>query len=272
MELIKAVEETREYIMGKVNEKPEIGIVLGSGLGELADKIEEAVKLDYKDIPGFPLSTVEGHEGALIFGKLEGKSVVVMKGRFHFYEGYDTKAVTFPVRVMKSLGVETLIITNAAGGINRAFSAGDFMIINDHINMGYNNPLLGKNYSELGDRFPDMSEAYDKELIALAKSSADRVGVGVKDGVYVYVLGPSYETPAEVRMLSLLGADAVGMSTVPEVIVARHGKMKVLGISCITNMAAGILNAPLNHEEVMETGNRVKSQFEALVRDIVKSI
>jgi purine-nucleoside phosphorylase len=272
MSLIDRINQTRDFLKGEVELSPEIGLILGSGLGNLADEIEEAIKIEYKDIPNFPLSTVEGHEGALVFGKLKGKSVVAMKGRFHYYEGYGLEDVTFPVRVMKSLGVEKLIVTNAAGGSNIEFVPGDLMLIEDHINFSLRNPLIGTNYEELGSRFPDMSRAYDREMIESAKSVSEALGIDLKRGVYAWVTGPSYETPAEVRMLSKLGVDAVGMSTVPEVIVARHGGIKVLGISCITNMASGILDKPLDHSEVIETSEIARDKFIKLVLGIVEAI
>ncbi|MFD6430710.1 purine nucleoside phosphorylase I, inosine and guanosine-specific, partial [Bacillus velezensis] len=223
----------------------------------------------YETIPDFPVSTVEGHAGQLVMGTLEGVQVIAMQGRFHYYEGYSMDQVTFPVRVMKALGVESLVVTNAAGGINTEFRAGDLMIITDHINFTGTNPLIGPNEAEFGPRFPDMSEAYDKELSSLAEKTADELGIPVQKGVYTAVTGPSYETPAEVRFLRTMGSDAVGMSTVPEVIVANHAGMRVLGISCISNAAAGILDQPLSHEEVMEMTEKVKGGFLKLVKAVV---
>lgn len=260
------------YLNEQANIKPKIGLILGSGLGVLADEIEEAVRTPYEQIPDFPVSTVEGHAGQLVFGKLSEVPVVAMQGRFHYYEGYQFEQVTFPVRVMKELGVEILVVTNAAGGVNEQFSPGDLMLINDHINNMGSNPLIGKNDSRLGVRFPDMSEAYSKELIEKAKAVASRLNIPLQEGVYVGNTGPTYETPAEVRMLRTLGGDAVGMSTVPEVIVARHSGLEVLGISCISNMAAGILDQPLNHEEVIETTERVKESFLRFVKAMVKEM
>ncbi|RNB58579.1 purine-nucleoside phosphorylase [Brevibacillus gelatini] len=265
-------QEAVAFIEQKLAEKPTIGLVLGSGLGVLADEIENPVVIPYHEIPGFTVSTVVGHKGQLVIGKLQGKQVVAMQGRFHFYEGHGLDAVVFPIRVMKLLGVETIIVTNAAGGINESYEPGDLMLISDHINMTFRNPLIGPNDDELGARFPDMSEAYSKELRQLAHQVAAEQGIKLREGVYVGLLGPSYETPAEIRMLRLLGGDAVGMSTVPEVIVARHMKVNVLGISCISNMAAGILEQPLSHEEVMETTEKVKTQFLALVNGIVAKL
>lgn len=265
------IENSAQFLKEKSPTVPEIGLILGSGLGVLADEIEDPIKVPYDQIPAFPVSTVEGHAGQLVFGTLQGKSVVAMQGRFHFYEGYSLDKVTFPVRVMKELGVTTLVVTNAAGGVNETFEPGDLMIITDHLNLG-GNPLIGPNDSKFGPRFPDMSEAYTKELRSLAKNVANELNINIKEGVYVGMTGPSYETPAEIRMLRTLGGDAVGMSTVPEVIVARHSNMKVLGISCISNMAAGILDQPLTHDEVIETTEKVKADFLSLVKQIVKKM
>ncbi|MDF2683774.1 MAG: punA [Brevibacillus sp.] len=266
------IHEAVSYIQPKLAEKPTIGLVLGSGLGVLADEIENPVIIPYHEIPGFTVSTVVGHKGQLVIGKLQGKQVVAMQGRFHFYEGHGLDAVVFPIRVMKLLGVETIIVTNAAGGINENYDPGNLMLISDHINMTFRNPLIGANDEAMGARFPDMSEAYSKELRQLAKEVASEQGFELREGIYVGLLGPSYETPAEIRMLRILGGDAVGMSTVPEVIVARHMGVKVLGISCISNMAAGILEQPLSHDEVMETTEKVKTQFLALVNGIVAKL
>ena len=272
MNLLEKINESKEYIMAKVNKKPQVGMILGSGLGDMAEKIENPIYINYNDIPNFPISTVEGHKGRLVIGDFEGKIVVAMQGRFHFYEGYELEEVTFPVRVMKAIGVETILVTNAAGGVNKDFKPGDLMLISDHINFTGKNPLLGKNYYDLGPRFLDMSKAYDSQLGDVAKKTAEDIGISLREGVYMWFSGPTYETPSEVKLARILGADAVGMSTVPEVIVARHGGMKVVGISCITNMAAGILDKPLNHEEVVETSAMVKEDFEKLVRGIVKNI
>ncbi|PYZ99193.1 purine-nucleoside phosphorylase [Alteribacter lacisalsi] len=261
--------EAVKFIEGKLNSNPQTGLILGSGLGVLAEEIEDAVIIPYTEIPGFPSSTVAGHKGQLVAGTLEGRAVIAMQGRFHFYEGYDLKLVTLPVRVMKALGVEDLIVTNAAGGINESFEPGNLMLIEDHINNFGTSPLIGPNSEEDGPRFPDMSEAYCRERIALAEETAKEAGISVRKGVYVGNTGPAYETPAEVKMLRTLGGDAVGMSTVPEVIVARHCGLKVLGISCISNMAAGILDQPLHHEEVIETTEKVKADFLSLVKKIV---
>lgn len=270
---MKNIEKSLEYIVGQLDGfKPEVGMILGSGLGILADEIENKIEISYNDIPNFPKSTVAGHKGQLVIGELEGKKVIAMQGRFHYYEGYKMQDVTMPVRVMKLLGVEKLMITNAAGGVNKEFVPGDLMLINDHINFAFNNPLMGKNLEEFGPRFPDMSHAYDRDLMNVAKQSAKNIGLDLKEGVYMFFTGPTYETPAEIKMARTLGADAVGMSTVPEVIAAVHSGMKVIGVSCITNMAAGILPQPLNHEEVIETTQRVKSQFIAFAKEILKNM
>lgn len=265
------VNEAKNYLEKKLNgKKPQIGLILGSGLGVLAEEITSPVVIKYQDIPGFPSSTVAGHKGQLVIGELEGKTVVAMQGRFHFYEGYNMSLVTFPVRVMKSLGIGKLVVTNAAGGINEKFSAGNLMLIEDHINQFGTNPLIGKNDDAQGVRFPDMSQAYSRQLLSLAEKAAEEENIQVQKGVYVGTTGPSYETPAEVRMLRQLGGDAVGMSTVPEVIAARHSDIEVLGISCISNMAAGILDQPLTHEEVMETTEHVKQDFLSLVKAVIR--
>jgi purine-nucleoside phosphorylase len=265
------IQNAARFLKGKYQMSPKLGLILGSGLGVLADEIVNPIKIPYEKIPDFPVSTVEGHAGQLVFGDLNGTSVVAMQGRFHFYEGYHFDQVTFPVRVMKELGIETLIVTNAAGGINETFSPGDLMLITDHINNMGSNPLIGRNDARLGARFPDMSEAYSKELRNTAKKIASRLNIVVKEGVYVGNTGPSYETPAEIRMLRAWGGDAVGMSTVPEVIVARHSGLSVLGISCISNMAAGILDQPLTHDEVIETTEKVKANFLLYVKELVKN-
>ena len=259
-----------------INEKsshtPEVGMILGSGLGVLADEVENPTIIPYEDIPHFPLSTVEGHAGELVIGTLGGKEVVMMKGRFHFYEGYEPSLIAFPIRVLIALGIKQLIVTNAAGGVNQSFKPGDLMLITDHLNLAGTNPLIGKNDDRLGPRFPDMSNAYDPALMAVAEDAAAQQKLQLQKGVYAWFTGPNYETPAEVRMARVLGADAVGMSTVPEVLVAVHGGVKVLGISCITNMAAGILDQPLSHQEVMETAKMVEQRFKQLVRDILATL
>lgn len=265
----KAV-QAAEFIKGKLNGTPEMGLILGSGLGDLAEEIEEKVVIKYNEIPNFPVSTVHGHAGQLVIGKLMGKTVLAMQGRFHFYEGYDMRVVTFPVRVMKLLGINTIIVTNAAGAVNKNFTPGDLMIITDHLNMGGNNPLIGHNEEEFGVRFPDMSSAYSKRLQGVARDCAKELNIDMQEGIYTYFTGPTYETPAEVRMVEKLGGDAVGMSTVPEVIVAVHSGIEVLGISCITNMGAGILEQPLDHNEVIEVTTKVRANFISLVKEVIK--
>lgn len=271
MDEMKRIDEAAAKVLA-VCGKADIGVILGSGLGDYAEALEDAVKLPYSEIPSFPRSTVAGHAGMWCCGTLYGKRVVMMQGRFHYYEGYGMKDVTLPVRVMQKIGVKTLIVTNAAGGVNLGYHPGELMVIGDMFSMTAQNPLIGPNLDAFGPRFPDMSCAFDKELRALAHECANEQGFALREGVYAQMTGPTYETPAEIRMLRTLGADAVGMSTVPEVIVARHGGMRVLGISCITNMAAGILDQPLNHAEVTETANRVKGQFRNLLDRIIEKM
>ena len=271
MDEMKRIDEAAAKVLA-VCGKADIGVILGSGLGDYAEALEDAVKLPYSEIPGFPRSTVAGHAGMWCCGTLYGKRVVMMQGRSHYYEGYGMKDVTLPVRVMQKIGVKTLIVTNAAGGVNLGYHPGELMVIGDMFSMTAQNPLIGPNLDAFGPRFPDMSCAFDKELRALAHECANEQGFALREGVYAQMTGPTYETPAEIRMLRTLGADAVGMSTVPEVIVARHGGMRVLGISCITNMAAGILDQPLNHAEVTETANRVKGQFRNLLDRIIEKM
>lgn len=271
-QLHQPLKEAAEFIRGRLSGKPEIGLILGSGLGVLADLIEQPLTIPYGEIPHFPVSTVAGHAGELVIGTIAGRQVIMMKGRFHLYEGYEEAQVTFPVRVMKLLGIEKLIVTNAAGGVNRSFQPGDLMMITDHINLMGRSPLVGPNLDEFGPRFPDMTEAYSRALRKVLKDTADELGIQLQEGVYAAMLGPAYETPAEIRMLQTIGADAVGMSTVPEVIVARHAGIEVLGISCITNMAAGLLDQPLRHDEVVETAERVKEQFLKLVLNVIPKL
>jgi len=266
------IQEAADHISAKITTAPELGLILGSGLGILADLIANAVVIPYEDIPHFPVSTVEGHAGELLIGEIAGRTVVMMKGRFHMYEGYGPQLTAFPVRVMKALGVKTLLVTNAAGGVNTTYHPGDLMLIEDHLNMTGQNPLIGPNDDKLGARFPDMSDAYTRRLRTIAKEVAEAERIPLQEGVYVGLLGPNYETPAEIRMMRTLGADAVGMSTVSEVIVARHAGLEVLGISCISNMAAGILDQPLSHQEVMETTERVKDKFLRLVVALIPRI
>lgn len=269
MNYMDKIKEAVEYIKYKTKSVPTVGLILGSGLGSLADRIENAVVIKYEDIPSFPVSTVEGHAGQLVIGELSGKVVVAMQGRFHYYEGYPLKDVTFPIRVMIGLGIKSMIVTNAAGGANTEYTPGDLMIITDHINFTGQNPLIGGNLNELGPRFLDMTRAYNRDYIDMARKSGEKLGLNLKEGVYMWFTGPTYETPSEVKLARILGADAVGMSTVPEVIVANHEGVKVLGISCITNMASGILDQPLNHEEVVETSMKVKDDFEKLLIEIL---
>jgi len=269
---LEAVQQAVDLIRSRTSVTPTVGLILGSGLGVLGDRIPDADAIEYADIPGFPVSTVEGHAGRLVFGELGGKRVVIMQGRFHYYEGYSMDEVVFPVRVMKLLGVDTLVVTNAAGGVNTAFVPGDLMLISDHIKLFTDSPLRGPNIEEFGPRFNDMSTAYTPELRRIGKIVAAERGIDVREGVYAHMPGPSFETPAEIRMLRTLGADAVGMSTVPEVITAAHASMRVLGISAISNMAAGILDQPLNHEEVIETGRMVRDRFVSLVGAIVEAL
>lgn len=251
-------------------EAPVAAIVLGSGLGGLADEIEGGTLIPYGDIPGFPTATVPGHSGTLIAGRLAGRPVLAMAGRFHMYEGHDARLAAYPIRLLHALGAETLVVSNAAGGINRHFLPGDLMLIRDHINLMFRNPLIGP--VEPGDeRFPDMSSPYDPELASIARAVALEQGITLREGVYASLLGPTYETPAEVRMLEVLGADAVGMSTVPEVIVARALGMRVLGVSCVTNLACGLTSTPITHADVLERSALAAGKFRALVRGVVAS-
>ncbi|MDI3327065.1 MAG: purine-nucleoside phosphorylase [Alicyclobacillaceae bacterium] len=266
------VRQVAETIAKRVPEPPRAALILGSGLGDLADSFSGATAIPYRDIPEFPVSTVIGHAGRLVFGRLEGVPVVAMQGRFHLYEGYTPEQVAFPVRVMRVLGAEFLIVTNAAGGVHPDWRPGDLMLIRDHLNLTGRNPLVGPNDDSLGPRFPDMSRAYDRELLEFARQAGAELGIPLREGVYAGLLGPTFETPAEIRMLRILGADAVGMSTVTEVIAARHAGMRVLGISCISNMAAGILDQPLTHEEVIETGLRIRGTLEQLVRGVLRRL
>ena len=259
-------------IRKKTDFKPEIAIILGSGLGDYAEGIDIKDTVEYFDIEGFPVSTVKGHKGRFVFGYVENKPVVIMQGRVHYYEGYDITDVVLPVRLMGMLGAKKLVLTNASGGINLEFKAGDFMIISDHILYGVPNPLIGPNADELGTRFPDMSNLYNKNLQDLIMKVAKQSGIEIKSGVYMQLTGPSFETPAEIRAFRTLGADAVGMSTACEAIAAKHMGMDVCGISCITNMAAGILDKPLTHEEVQETADRVAKAFKQLITGIIREL
>lgn len=268
--LLEKMNEAKAYIESKIDIVPELGLILGSGLGVMADEIENPVKIKYNDIPHFPVSTVEGHEGQFVIGRLKGKNVIAMQGRFHYYEGYTMQEITFPIRVLKAIGVSHVILTNAAGGTNESFSGGTLMLITDHINIMGVSPLIGPNETELGPRFPDVSTIYDPAFNSKILDEAKALDIDLKQGVYFYFTGPAYETPAEVRVAKILGGDAVGMSTAPEAVVAAHMGMKVSGISCITNMAAGIQKTALNHQEVVEVANRVQSTFIKLVGRIVE--
>lgn len=272
MDEIKKIEAARDYILGKISETPTIGLILGSGLGPLADQIPDPVRIPYEEIPHFPVSTVAGHAGRLVIGKLGGKQVLAMQGRFHYYEGYSMQEVTFPVRVMKMLGIETMVVTNACGGFNPEFEPGTLMFIRDHINFTGDNPLMGHNLDDLGPRFPDMSSAYDPELIQLGQGVADKLGIDTKSGVYTCVTGPYYCSKAELKMVRAFGSDTIGMSTVPETIVAVHMGMKVLGISCVTDMAIPEHLEPLDHEHVVEVANRTRPKFISLVTGIVEAM
>lgn len=261
-----------ECVQQKITFKPEIALILGSGLGDYADTMEVVETLDYHDIEGFPVSTVPGHKGRFVFGYAGGVPIVAMQGRVHFYEGYKPQDVVLPIRLMKLMGAKVLFLTNAAGGINRSFNAGDFMLITDQISMSVPSPLIGENIDELGVRFPDMSEVYSRRLRKIIENSAVTAGVPLRRGVYIQTTGPQYETPAEIRAYERLGADAVGMSTAIEAIAARHAGMEICGISCISNLAAGISVNPLTHVEVQETADRVAPLFKKLVTQAIKDI
>lgn len=272
IDLKAKITESVEFINQKSNIKPKIAIILGTGLGRLVEDIKEKEIIPYSDIPNFPISTVQGHGGNLVLGKLENKEVVAMQGRFHYYEGYNLKEVTFPVRVMKKLGAEVIIISNAAGGMNRFFKRGDLMLITDHINLFGNNPLIGPNDEELGLRFPDMSEAYDRKLVELTLKVALKEKIKLHQGIYVGLTGPTLETPAEYRFLIKIGADAVGMSTVPEVIVANHMGMKVLGISCITDLAINGVIVKTGLEEILKAASNAEPIMTKLVKKVIQKI
>ncbi|WP_019781121.1 purine-nucleoside phosphorylase [Streptococcus sobrinus] len=269
MILIDKIKQTRDFLQGKGMVAPEFGLILGSGLGELAQEVENAIVLDYAEIPNWGRSTVVGHAGKLVYGDLAGRKVLALQGRFHFYEGNPLEVVTFPVRVMKALGCQGVLVTNAAGGIG--FGPGTLMAISDHINLTGQNPLIGANLDDFGPRFPDMSNAYSKDYRQTARRVAEKLGIKLDEGVYIGVTGPSYETPAEIRAFKTMGADAVGMSTVPEVIVAAHSGLKVLGISAITNHAAGFQDE-LNHEEVVAVTQRIKADFKGLVKAVLAEL
>jgi len=266
--MLERIQETAAYLKGQMHTQPETAIILGSGLGRLVDEITDKYEISYTDIPNFPISTVEGHTGKLIFGKLGNKDIMAMQGRFHFYEGYSMKEVTFPVRVMRELGIKTLFVSNAAGGMSPDFEIGDLMIITDHINFFPEHPLRGKNIP-YGPRFPDMSEAYDKELIAQANAIAQEKGIKVQHGIYIGTQGPTYETPAEYKMFRLLGADAVGMSTVPEVIVANHCGIRVFGMSVITDLGIEGKIVEVTHEEVQKAADQAQPLMTTIMRELI---
>jgi purine-nucleoside phosphorylase len=270
--LLERLDEAAAAVRAVTSAAPRIGLVLGSGLGAFAETLEDAAAIPYRQIPHFPSSTATGHRGALVFGSTRGVPVAVMAGRVHLYEGYSLEQVVFPVRVLGRIGIRTLVVTNAAGGVNTGYAPGELMIIRDHINLIGGNPLVGPNPDPLGPRFPDMSAAYDPGLLALAEQACRKTGIKAHSGTYLAFSGPSYETPAEIRMARTLGADAVGMSTVPEVIAARHMGMRVVGISCITNMAAGIVAQRLDHEEVLAVGERVRARLMEVLARIVEGI
>jgi len=270
--LYERAEHAARIIRSRTTETPRVAIVLGSGLGGFADDFDEPVGIPYEEIPGFGRSTAEGHAGRLVIGKVDQVPLIAMQGRVHFYEGYSLEQVTFPIRAFKLLGIKTLILTNAAGGVNVHLTQGALMVLSDHVNLMGDNPLRGPNDSRFGARFPDLTSAYSPELQEIAVEEAKALGIEIRRGIYAALAGPSYETPAEIHLLRSLGADAVGMSTVPEVIVARQMNIEVLGISCITNMAAGISDQPINHEEVMATGIRVRETFTQLLRRVVSRV
>ena len=270
--MLTKIIETADFIKSKINDIPQIAIILGTGLGALVDSIEDSRYIPYKDIPNFPLSTVEGHSGKLIFGTLGGKRVMAMQGRFHYYEGYDMKEVTFPIRVMQQLNIKTLFVSNAAGGMNKEFKVGDIMIITDHINLFPDNPLRGRNYEQLGTRFPAMTEAYSKRLIKLADDIASTENIRVMHGVYVGTAGPTFETPAEYEFFRVIGGDAVGMSTVPEVIVANHASMEVLGISVITDLGGKDITDIPTHEEVQKAAMTAQPNMVKIMQKLITQL
>lgn len=270
--LFERAEHAARVIRSRAQADARVGLVLGSGLGAFADALEDAVAIPYEEIPGFARSTVEGHAGRLVIGKVGGVVAAAMQGRFHYYEGYSLEEVTFPIRALRALGVKSLVLTNAAGGLNNSYTQGALIVISDHLNLMGENPLRGPNDARFGPRFPDMTGVYDNEYIELTIKEAHEMKLELRRGIYAALTGPSYETPAEIRLFRLMGADAVGMSTVPEAIVARHMGMRVLGISCITNMAAGVLDKPIDHAEVIETGERVRETFAELLRRVIPKL
>lgn len=269
MNISAKITAAAEYILSKTTLRPTIGLVLGSGLGDFADTLEDAVRIPYGEIPHFPVSTAPGHAGALVIGKKCGQVVAAMQGRIHYYEGHDLRTITMPIRVMAKIGVKNLVLTNAAGGANPNYAPATLMLIRDHINYGFANPLIGENLDEFGPRFPDVSDLYTRELRIAVKEKATAAGIHLEEGVYMMFTGPNYETPAEVRMAQILGADAVGMSTVPEALVAGHCGMRIVGVSCITNHAAGVTDAKLDHSEVVEIASQVHDSFQTLVELIL---
>lgn len=272
MNYIERINKATDYIKSKIDFTPEIGIILGTGLGSLTEYIENPIIIDYKDIPEFPVSTVAGHAGRLLIGFLAGKRVIAMQGRFHYYEGYSMQDITLPVRAMKLLGIKLLIASNACGGLNPDFSAGDIMAITDHINMMGSNPLIGANLEEFGPRFPDMSEVYNKEYINQMQAIAAKQNITLQQGVYCAISGPNYASKAELRMLITIGADAIGMSTIPECMVARHSGIKVLGVSCITDMAIPDTMTSPTHEEILKVAEGVKPKFVSLLSQFIKEV
>ena len=268
----RRAELTAQFILGRTALRPRVALVLGSGLGGFADELENAVRIPYAEIPSFPRSTALGHAGTLVIGTVSGIAVVAMQGRVHLYEGYSVQQVAFPVRVFGRMGVRAVVLTNAAGGINPSYGRGALVVIRDHINLQGGNPLVGANEDRFGPRFPDMTDAYNAEFRKFALDEKGRMGGDIHEGIYAAMLGPSYETPAEIRFLRTIGADLVGMSTVPEVVVARHMGLEVLAISCVTNMAAGMSGEKINHEEVLETGERVRGKLLALLRTVLPRI
>jgi purine-nucleoside phosphorylase len=270
--MLETIKKTADFLKSKIGEIPNTAIILGTGLGELVHEIEDKNEIPYPEIPNFPVSTVEGHSGKLIIGTLGGKKVLAMQGRFHYYEGYTMKEVTFPIRVFQALGIEYLFVSNAAGGMNSSFNVGDIMLIEDHINLFPEHPLHGKNFNELGTRFPDMSEAYNKELRLLAMKVADENNIKLQHGVYIGLTGPTFETPAEYNYLRIIGGDAVGMSTVPEVIVANHAKMKVLAFSIITDLGVIGKIVEVSHEEVQEAAKIAQPKMAQIMREIIQKI
>lgn len=269
MDYYDKVKQAADTVRGKIAEVPQVAIVLGSGLGDFANGLTDAVSLAYDTLPHWPAARVIGHESKLVIGRSRGRTVAALAGRCHAYEGYDLQTVTFAVRALGMLGIRTLVLTNAAGGVNTGFAKGALMVIDDHINLIGDNPLVGPNDDRFGPRFPDMTEVYSVRLRQVADAAGREIGMALPHGIYAALLGPSYETPAEIRYLRTIGADAVGMSTAPEAIVARHMGVEVLGISCITNMAAGVLPTPLDHREVMETARHVRDQFIRLLEEII---